>query len=469
MRPLKYFFYIILQKKAMKRLFPILILLLSQVSCTNQYVQSSQEISESVRAKLALITKSACDDLIKGIVVADVESFLLGQLNLQKEEIDSINRIDLSADAYFYVVNIKGGGWFFISGDYSSGPILASGESGSFQTGEHLSRHDRLWFNSIREYINDCKQSNSEEVNRSRNTWIRVKRLAKLSSERKAGLQRRDIDTTEVDIQVVSDTLIYENYPSLTVTNWTQDSPWNNNVPKFNSNDRCLAGCTVVAVAQLLYYTHYAFGFPNDIYENATCNNYYYDTSYTWTFSNPTTTSWDLMSIEEYNANTYFDPYMPALCALIAKRSNTKYGYDPDVAFDYTETYGSTQPDTVPVLLASFMLAGASKQSYSTVTSPDIIINEIKHNRPVLCAGLSNPNETSAHAFLIDGYYRYKFRETETIKDMQGNILSQEEYIYDYFYWRINTGNPINRINDYIWNSTYYPSSRIFFVGWSQN
>lgn len=107
MRPLKYFFYIILQKKAMKRLFPILILLLSQVSCTNQYVQSSQEISESVRAKLALITKSACDDLIKGIVVADVESFLLGQLNLQKEEIDSINRIDLSADAYFYVVILR--------------------------------------------------------------------------------------------------------------------------------------------------------------------------------------------------------------------------------------------------------------------------------------------------------------------------------------------------------------------------
>ena len=43
--------------------------------------------------------------------------------------------------------------------------------------------------------------------------------------------------------------------------------------------------------------------------------------------------------------------------------------------------------------------------------------------------------------------------------------MRPRNYFFYIFLQKKATGNPINRINDYIWNSTYYPSSRIFLWG----
>lgn len=457
-----------------RRFFYCLLYVLLVTACVDPMQQNNSEVFESHQKLFDIITKVSVESITEGISESDVEHYLYFRCNITPKEIESIIRYEFDLNVYIYIVNLFDGHWFIISGDSSSGPIISSGDTGGFNIDmdKPMTRHNRIWFESIKNLIVSNRNSFEENVKESRTEWMRSQRVAMLRDRsHMKKLRNEDPDTMEVDIQTIIDTLIYENYPSLTVTEWWQGDPWNNAIPKFDNNDRCYAGCAVIAIAQLLYYTHYAFGYPNDLYSNASCNSYYYDDNYYWTFSNPSTTSWDNMSTEFYNPYTYTDPYMPALCALIAKRSNTRYGYEPSEFFDYRDTYGDTSVDSVANTLSSFMLAGVSYQNYYSSTTPDIIMNEIRNQRPVLCTGAHGVNSTVGHAFLIDGFYRYKTREIEIIRDMQGNILSQETYIYDYFFWRINTGEkyPYNRVNDLVWNSSYYSNGRIIFIGWGQS
>lgn len=439
-------------------------------SCAEPMEQSLTNKKEALLAQRELQTKAINDQLSRGIGETEVKNYLSCWLNISEQEIKDITRYDISEDVYIFIVNLINGKWFLISGDYSSSPILAGGESGGFYIDEGVTYDIRSWLESIKQCILINRDSNTEEAKSHQKEWIRAQKIASWKSG-KSNMTLRDgeIDTsdTEVELILIIDTLVLEDYPALTVTNWNQDDPWNFAIPKFSSNYNCLAGCAVIAIAQLLYYTHYAFGVPNDIYANATCNDYYSDYPYTWTFSNPTTTSWDLMSIESYNSSTYFDPYMPALCALIAYRSKTRYGYAPHQCYDYTETYGDTKVDSIPGVLNSFLLSGAYKTGY--VLNIPSIRNEIANQRPVLCAGLINQYDTIGHAFLIDGYYHFRRKITDIIQDMDGNILFHDEFYDDIAFWRINTGDPTSRINDYINASTYYPYGRVIFLGWGNN
>lgn len=253
----------------------------------------------------------------------------------------------------------------------------------------------------------------------------------------------------EVDIECITDTLYNDNYPALTSTTWWQASPFNNAVPLLNNNgERCLAGCAVIAIAQLLYYTHYEFGYPNDIYANATCTSLYNQLPYNFSFSNQTTTSWDSMPLSWLYAPDN-DPYSAALCALISKRSGTYYTSDG---------LGSTSPYNIASTLDSFMLTGASMQDFYKPT----IINEIHNDRPVLCSGQEN---NYAHSYLIEGYRWLYVTETEIVRDLSGNIISQSvNVIVNDFMWHVNTGDPGHTS---VAEGSYYPYYRKMYVGWS--
>lgn len=432
------------------------------VSCTNALIESSTISTDQIR-KVELLTKSLEEKLSKGVIQSDVENYLIYRENISFEEIDEITKYPIKDDIYIFIVNLKDGRWFFFSGDYSTSPIIAKGKRNGYHLKNEISRHDQNWFYSIRNMIIKNRTDNSEQTKRNREEWIRANRKAELTAHNN---RSEEPDTMEVEILYLLDTLKYENYPNLTSTNWDQSVPWNHAMPKYGINDHCLAGCTVIGLAQLLYYTHYHFGFPNEIYESASCDDYYTaGPPYNFNFSNLTTSSWNQMVLSfSDDPLCYYDPYMPALCALIAQRSNTTYGIDtsaPSTSYDYS--FGSTTVSNTVSAMTSFFLYGASPIPYTKAN----VINEIQNDRPVLTSGTVDPYDTTGHAFLIDGYYWIKLQEREQIWDTNGHLLEENTYISETFYWDINTGNPQHHIQTTEYS--YYPQNRITFIGWSQN
>lgn len=400
------------------------------------------------------LTKSANESLSTGISRTDVENYLDLRKNITLSEIKDITRYDIDETVYVYIVNLKVGGWYVISGDYSCTPILCISEEGYFNVNQTLSRHDALWFQSVRDYTIQCRNSSSKEVIDNRSVWSHSKKKA-LMKEFKSRYE--EPDTMEVIIDTFQDTIAYDDYDWLGCPIWHQYAPFNNAVPLANSSGtRCPAGCAVVAIAELLYYTHCVFGYPNEIYENASCDSLYNQLPYGFVFSSPSLTSWNHMAPHWYYISDS-DPYTAALCALISKRSQTTYGIDSSGA------YGETSPNNIASTLESFMLYGASKQYFYTTS----IMNEIQNSRPVLCSGetlSSFGNTYVSHCYLIEGYSWHYVVETEVISDPSGHILSEETYtIVNDLEWFINTGDPGRRIYA---NGVYYSTNKYMYIGW---
>lgn len=419
------------------------------VSCAESIEQSAQPKLSYIEHR-ELLTKAATDQLANGITRADVENYLSLHKHISSAEVKNISRFDIDQDAYVFIVNLKQGGWYLCSGDYSSVPVIAYSETGSLSFDGKQSRHTQGWLQTIREQIVGNRTSNSATVQANRNDWIRSKRVSLTRSG-------DDPDTTEVDVVLDLEVLRDDIYPGLTETTWDQGFPFNQSMPKrYNTTLRCIAGCTVVALAQLVYYTHNAFQFPNDIYSSASCDAYYNDgPPYPFVFSNQSTATWSDMPLtydpNDFNTNGW--SYISALYALTAHRLNT--AYDPDG--------GETLPANVPAAMSAFFLSGVVNQNYSKLD----VIDEIKDERPVLCAGASNANNTIGHSYLIDGYQWRIDRETEYIYDMQGHLLEQNVYYNDYFVWHYNSGDSPSYS---FWGAEnyYYPYNRILHLGWTQ-
>ena len=465
--------------KTAKRSIVLLTALFVLAACSESlHDEVPQRINKEVwRNYEKNLTKSIDTRLAaNGVSEEDVRNYLHYAMQIPANEVKDITRYDIDEDVYIYIVNLVDGRWYFFSGDYSSGPIVGGGETDGFYPNNDMSSHMAKWLKSIRNYIIDNRAEDANraaQVQDNRNKWIRAQRISDL----KAGIPSSlfvsgdpEPDTMEVDVQLITDTLIFENYPSLTVTQWNQSYPWNGAMPKLDlqgvEDRRSHAGCAVIAIAQLLYYTHYAFGYPNDIYSEAVCNTTI-DTKMTapvkpvWNFSNPSSTCWDLMSLVYDSRTDDLDTYTPALCAWIAHISDTRYGFEDGFpGFDWS--YGATAPDTIPGTLNFFMLSGSYRKGYSVAD----VSNEIKQNRPVLCSGRDTPGTSTGHIFLIDGYYMLRVLHGERFLDMEGNYLWENTYTEDLSYWRVNTGDGPGRINVPITENTYYPYNREIFIGW---
>lgn len=404
------------------------------------------------------LTKSANESLSTGISRADVEDYLGFRMNFAPSEIRDITRYDIDESVYVFIVNLKAGGWYVISGDYSCTPILCISEEGYFNVNQTLSRHDALWFQSVRDYTVQCRNSSSKEVTDNRAVWSYSKKKALLKELNSRNEEPDTTETIEYIVDTYLDTLANDNYDWLGCPIWHEFEPFNNAVPLANtSGTRCPAGCAVIAIAELLYYTHYAFGYPNDIYASASCNDLYYQQPYTFTFSSPTTTSWNNMVSNWYYISDT-DPYTAALCALISKRSQTVYGIDSMGA------YGETSPYNIASTLESFLLSGTSLQVFNS----NSIKNEIQNDRPVLCSGeafVPLENTYVGHSYLIEGYKWFYVVEVETLSDPStGEIVSEEiTPIVNDLQWLINTCEPGRRTYA---NGIYYPSNQFMYIGW---
>lgn len=428
-------------------------------SCAEPIDQSLTNKKEALLAQRELQTKAINEQLSKGITQSDVEKYLDVRMNISHNLIESINRHSIGEDVYVFIVNLIDGRWFIISGDYSSSPVIAEGEAGGFRVSQRPSRHEIALFESIRNYIIENRTSNydSAKSQGNRMEWVQMQKIYDLKKKKEA-IRDMDPDTSEVESVIIIDTLINQYYPHLTSTTWHQFAPFNNAAPLATSSEKCPVGCFVTAIAQLLYYTHYEFGFPNDIYAGASCNSYYNQQPYIYNFSNPTSTTWDSMNPSWYYIDDD-DPYTAALCALISYRSGTYYGFD---IYGY---YGATPSSNIPSTLSSFYLTGVSQQSFSSSS----IMNEIRNDRPVLCDGYPDSDFINGHAYLIDGYKWLSVQHIEVVTDLSGNILEQNIIAtYSDFKWGINSGGD-GFFLGYLSEGIYYAYGGHIYTGWSQN
>ncbi|MBQ9397004.1 MAG: C10 family peptidase [Bacteroidales bacterium] len=419
-------------------LMALTFLIVSCVETNDQLTTKSQSYLEH----RTLLTKAAIDALSAGVTAEDVESYLNCRMNVQTSNIQDISRYNIDEDAAIFIVNLKEGGWFLCSGDYSSIPVIAYSETGSFSLAGKLSPTTQGWLQTIREQIVNNRNSNSETVQANRNDWVLVKRVALTRSE--------DPDTMEVDIVVDSEILRDDYYPALIETSWNP-VVFNDALPKMSSTARCYASTADVNIAQLVYYTHFAFGYPNDTFASASCDdNYTQGPPYSFVFSNPSTATWNYMPAY-YAYGQTGNSYVAALIALVSSRCGTQYN----------PYGGQTSRTSIPGAMSDFLLTGVTNQSFNKYDA----IDEIEDDRPVLCTGAYSSSGQYDATYLIDGYEWQIIRETEYVYDMQGHLLEQNVNTLNYFRWHYNTGDVPNTC---FWGAEncYYPYNQIMHIGW---
>ena len=451
----------------MKRIFFFLLIAISLTflftACDEtNYSKDEAAPKHSFQAYHEILTKSAAEQLSGGITRTDVEAFLAYRMKTPQEAIDSITLFEIDEDAFIYVVNLKEGGWFIFSGDYSTTPVLARSETGSLDFGGKQSQYVTGWLQSIRDLIVENRDSESEEVRQNRGVWT-MTRLKALNEKRKQGVRGgEEPDTTEVEIDYYLDTIFYSYHTPLTETYWHPRAPFNAALPKSTTFNRCYAGSAVVALAQLLFYTHFAFGFPSDTYEQASCDQLYNASGtppYNYVFTSNSTTCWNQME-----ASSPVDGSQEAaLYALVAKFTGTNYVWDSTIVHGV----GETHVDSLPGAMNHFLLFNTTKLDYTESR----VFNELDNSRPVLTAGGSGSSGTIGHTFLIDGCDWFDGCDREVISDTNGNILEVNYSYWSYHQWHINTGiYNSNPTDSHIWAfpGAFYPYNRIVYVGWQQ-
>lgn len=174
----------------------------------------------------------------------------------------------------------------------------------------------------------------------------------------------------------------------LLATNWNQTSPYNNSCPLDpNTGNRCLVGCTAVALGQILNYWNCRV-FPDS-------TRTYYPNGY---FTNP-------LTVNFYNQN-YNWGNMTTVPSVTAE-----FLYHCGVAIQVNYSDSATGGASNNVKLAmennfGFQTSGLkSKSSYSTSTWINMLKTDIDAGRPIYYDGTNTTvSPYISHAWVIDGY-----------------------------------------------------------------
>ena len=202
-------------------------------------------------------------------------------------------------------------------------------------------------------------------------------------------------DGTYVERAPNSTTGFYKRGPLL-VTEWSQRSPFNNYFPSFNEYELQVAGCTTIAVAQMLTYLkdislEDCFNISSSTWENienVTCN----------------------------CATTIHSDNTAKMVKQIADKIRVTYRNDKN------STSGSNE--NVKNCFIDYGYSVTTKRNVNLTKRVGNIVNRININKPVYISGFSN---SVGHAWVIDGYMH------NSDSNGEGNIDSY--YLHCNFGW----------------------------------
>lgn len=401
------------------------------------------------QSALPVLTKALDEANNGGVTESDVEAYLKCRMNVPSSTITSITSYEVDSSTRLYVAKVKDGRWFLFSGDYNMPPILAEGDDNNPCPADF--GKTAKWLMSISSQ-DATKDPDAALDNRLQ--WLHAQRAATLVKE---GNTRSGDDTSEVYYEYVYDTLSSLIYPALTQTHWHGGSPWNNNIPKLQYGTlRCYAGDEVVAIAQLLYYTHFAINRPTNTYVSANCMVDYTQYQYQYNFGTSTTSTWNYMPMTN-NGNSLYNSYVDAFIAHVASRLCTEYNVTDPLTSDPDDSYSVTGEANVAAALNEFL-------SLNLYTGENFSLSyanaSIQNNLPVICYDLTGSN-VAPQSFLLDGYQHYYIKETEVVRDINGVVLSTTVSYYSSSYWHINAG--VGAVSNYYWVTVIAPQ-RMFRV-----
>lgn len=177
----------------------------------------------------------------------------------------------------------------------------------------------------------------------------------------------------------------------LCTTKWSQDAPYNDNCPIVDGQ-AALAGCTAIAVAQVLAYHKWP--------EKGTGSNTYtpdnFTNSLTFNFGE-TTFDWDNM-LDTYtsNATAAQKKAVAVLLEAVGNISLMAYGKDASGAWLYNTAYG-----LINHLKYDKDVYKADRVYYPIHEWIALLHNELVNKRPIAYSG---SNEGAGHSFVVDGY-----------------------------------------------------------------
>lgn len=347
---------------------------------------------------------------------------------LDTTSIVNIEPIALDGDTIMYVANYKEG-WKLLSADMRATPILVSSPTGSFcyesqTTGSHL------WIQNIASNIIELRKNKSGisydelDQNQDYQFWKQMYLSAhaeKISSapdsvktsRRKA--RRSNYTIHKYLCKRLVSSKIVENKTGLLnkrlETKWNQDPPYNKYLPLVKNENNIdvypPAGCTAVAMGQLLYWAHYNLGTPLGLWHGAKFEGKYPNSyKYVPGIYHPNSDRWDDMNDDYY----YVAEFLAELSYKLGMRFEAD-GSDAEPKVSVMNEYGLTWDEGV--------------------FTPNTVINNLKNGLPVLITAYSEPNKSLGHAWIIDGlkeqnittYFEYEWVIEEVI---EGNIKDSD-------------------------------------------
>ena len=343
-----------------------------------------------------------------------VHEYLLKDYLMKKCPSTKANDIEIdvitgeAGDTLMYIVNYGlEKGWEVISADTRTPAVIAAGNRG-YLNFDSCNPGLKDWLFCTKEDMQIIVQSSDDDLSFSEDEIEAHKQFWGGGQPR---IKLPDIDDPGGGSWYTSITTVTEVWDSIshmTATQWDQDSPYNEYCPyRTDTIGRAPAGCVAIAGAQMLYYLHYKIGVPSMIYTNAYC---YGDIlNHTITFTGSSSTIWDDMDTlsKAYNA-----PAGPEsiLIAFVGAR----------VQMDYGNT--SSGAETEDLVENVFNLFGIDcvYDNYDA----SIVKSSLLSGLPVILSTKSSWLSTGGHAFIIDGYKRYRTITTE------------------YHYWMSSSGEP---------------------------
>ena len=379
------------------------------------------------------------------VTSADLETYLELQPNSPnglKRPVRSVEAKGPNADVtLMYVVNYDKG-WEILSADKRAQPVLAFSEGGEFSF-ETANPGEKVWLEGLACDVLNLRtadkalQSRAAENNPNVGFWRGLELRKKMMEEELEMMTRIELPDS-ITLPPLIPLPDMPDYPEhghweltgtttesvpvdtvnhMTQTRWYQEYPWNYYCPLENGQ-RTIAGCVAIAAAQMLYYLHNEIGSPQSALLDSSFYEEYPD------YNN--STIWSVMGHEVEYPLSVGEFSAARLIRDVGAKVDMNYGISSSGAYTSELPEKVFQPYGVSCVFADYEV--------STVKS------SLRQRMPVLARAYSERTTdwlgryeySGGHAFIIDGYIRYKTVTT---------------YEYSWFYdEEFAANNPIDKV-----------------------
>lgn len=267
-----------------------------------------------------------------------------------------------------YVFNAEksGCGWVIVSGDDRTQQVLGYSDSGTYDE-NNIPENMQWWLSQYVEEIASLDDSD--------NSGLPV--LGSLESDRHSAMPKA------------------APIAPLIQTKWNQNSPYNLQCPEINSN-HCVTGCVATSMAQVMYYHQWPDMISREI------------PAYYWNRGKTTLSSlagagfnWNAMKKTYSSSDT--DPTVTANFAVA--RLMRYCGQSVEMDYGLSGDGGSGAVSSCEVFSQYFKYSTKARKlfrfDYSYSQWVDLIVAELRANRPVMCGG---QKYNGGHSFICDGY-----------------------------------------------------------------